>query len=109
MNTLTDIPITVSPEAAARVAELDMQAEFDQMLEKARRTLAGLRRMNVVLDPPYDTGDEPSVVIEAIRREPSVPRDPTEREWTNWKLKTFSPDVVRHFCLLVGFERADAR
>ena len=51
MNTLADIPVTVSPEAAARVAELGMQAEFDQLLEKARRTLAGLRRMNVVLDP----------------------------------------------------------
>ena len=109
MPTLTEVPVSVSPEAAARVTELGMQADFDQMLEKARRTLAGLHRINVVLDPPYDTGDEPSVVIEAIRAENGVLTDPTEREWDNWRLNTFAPDVCRHFCLLVLFETPHAR
>jgi hypothetical protein len=109
MNTVIDIPTVVSPEAAARVAELGMQAEFDQMIAKARQTLAGLHRLNVVLDPPYDTGDEPSVVIEAFRAENGVLTDPTEREWSHWKITTFSPDIWRHFCLLTFSETPHAR
>jgi hypothetical protein len=32
-----EVPMTISPEAAARVAELGMQAEFERLLEQARQ------------------------------------------------------------------------
>ena len=32
MSTLTAIPLAIQPQAAARIAELGMQAEFEQML-----------------------------------------------------------------------------
>ena len=37
MSTTTNIPITVTPEAAAYVAELGLQKEFEQMLETEKR------------------------------------------------------------------------
>jgi hypothetical protein len=102
MDTLPTVPLTIDPEAAARVAELGMQAELEQMLEHARRTIPGLQRLDVVLDPPYDTGDEPAVVIEALR-DPATRAEPDQTWWhySGWEITTFPPDVCRHFSLLI--------
>lgn len=35
------VPITITPEAAARVAKLGMQAELERMLEHTRQTVPG--------------------------------------------------------------------
>lgn len=100
MNAATAIPLTVTSDAAARIAELGMQTEFEQMLEHARQTIQGLQRFEVILVPPHDTGDDPGVVIEAIRPAVSLPTDAEARhEWRDWLLETFSPDVWRHFVL----------
>ena len=64
MATSTTVPLTVLPEAAARVAELGMQAEFERMLQHTRQTLPGLRSIRVYLAEPYDTDNEPRVVIQ---------------------------------------------
>ncbi len=59
--TPTTIRITVTPEAAVRVAELGMQAELDQMLEHTRQTVPGLKSIEVQETLPYDTGDETTI------------------------------------------------
>ncbi len=38
----TTFPVSITPEAAARVAELGMQAELERMLEHTRQTVPGL-------------------------------------------------------------------
>ena len=46
MATTATIPVNVSAEAAARIAELGMQREFEEMIEHAKQTAAripGLR------------------------------------------------------------------
>src|SRR4051794_17753734 len=65
VSTVASIPMTISAEATAHVAQLGMQAEFERMVEHTRQTIPGLTRINVVVDPPYDEGDWPAVVIEA--------------------------------------------
>lgn len=99
------VPITVDPEAAELVAELGMQKEFEQMLEKARQMIPGLRRIHVEFAPPYDTGPDPSVLIEAYR-DPSFcqPDDPTWKQYARWEIATFPPDVVRYFTLTIRDE-----
>jgi len=98
----TTIPLTVDPEAAELVAELGMQAELECMLDQARQMIPGLRRIHVEFAPPYDTGPDPSVLIMAYR-DPSLhrPDDQTWNQYSRWKTTTFSPDVFRHFTLLI--------
>ena len=58
MTTAIDVKVTVTPEAAARVAELGFQKEFDQLIEHARTTIPGVRWIEVRMEPPYDTHDQ---------------------------------------------------
>ena len=102
MNPATTIPLTVTPEAADRVAELGYQGELDRMLEFLRQVLTGLQGLEVYLVPPYDTGDEDGLIIQAAC-------DPATRDvnrkakhrWRDWRFQTFSPDVYRHFVLFL--------
>ena len=110
MSAVTTVPITVTPEAAAHVAGLSMQKELQSMIERAQQLIPGLQRLDVVLEPPYDTGDEMAVVIEALRDLSTYdPEDRTHREWTAWQIHTFSPDILRHFTLLVSYGLNHAR
>jgi hypothetical protein len=109
MSTATTVPVSITPVAAARVAELGMQAELDRMLEHTRQTVAGLLRIEVVLAPPYDTGDEDGITIEAFKKEPYDPSDRTQWDWGTWLVDNFHPDVWRHFAMLIIYLAADAR
>jgi hypothetical protein len=90
----------VEPEAAALVAQLGLQAELEQMLEHARRTITGLQYLAVQFAPAYDTGEE-GIIIMAVR-DPASPdlKDWAWDQYSEWKITTFSPDVYRHFTLL---------
>jgi hypothetical protein len=105
MSTAATIPVIIDPEAAELVKELDMRAELEQMLERARQTIPGLTRLHVQFAPPYDTGPDPAVLMEAYRD--ARAREPDDQVWNSystWKLETFSPDVWRHFTLLIRDE-----
>jgi hypothetical protein len=109
MNPTTNVPLTVTPEAAARVAELGMQRELEEMLERARQSVPDLRAIDVQLWGPYDEGDEPRVVILATKASRILPYDPTENELGRWEVTTFPPDVCRHFVMLIMYETGDGR
>lgn len=99
MNTPTAVPVTVSDEAAAHVADLGLQEPFERMVEQALK-IPGLRSLQVTLAPAYDLGQE-SVLLEAICDEALFdPHGPEERAFSEWKVTTFPPDVRQHFCLL---------
>ena len=100
MHATQAIPLTVEPEAAALVAELGLQAELEQMLDHARRTITGLQSLGVKFAPAYDTGEE-GIIIEAVRSPASrETSDWTWEQFSRWKVSTFSPDVWRYFTLL---------
>jgi hypothetical protein len=106
MATATTVPLIVTPEAGARIAELGMQREFDAMIEHTRQAVPYLRSIEVTLEEPYDTGDEPGIVIWATVDNPHPLADTSETQWSNWKVSTFSPDVCRHFVMLVVYGKA---
>jgi hypothetical protein len=76
----TTIPVTITPEAAARVAELGMQRELERMLEHALRSVPGLRSVEVKLELPYDTDVETSITIQVLVDHPNPVEDRTEEE-----------------------------
>jgi hypothetical protein len=96
----TTVPITITPEAARRVAVLGMQAELERMLEHTRLTVPGLRSVEVQLALPYDTGDETTILIEATRDDPLLDYGPTDLNWGGWQVDTFSPDICRYFLMM---------
>jgi len=105
MSTAT-VPITISPEAAARVAELGMKAELERMLEHTRQTVPGLRAIDVQLALPYDTGDATSILIESTMDDPHLEYDPTDTDWGKWQVRTFPPEVCRHFVMMSVYGQA---
>jgi hypothetical protein len=109
MTPSTTTPVTITPEAAERIAELGCRAEFEQMLEKLRQLVPELRRVEVWLTPPCDeTGNESGVQIDAFRGGPVTVSDPAGESWRRWKIEAFSPDVWRHFHMDVLPETAHA-
>ena len=67
MTTSLRVPVSITEEAAAHVAALGQQTEFERMLDKVGELVPELARVEVSLNPPYDTGDEPGVLIDAFR------------------------------------------
>jgi hypothetical protein len=101
--TAETIPVTVAEDAAARVAELGMQREFEQMLEHAKTAVPHLRYLRVTLEyDPARPQAEPGLVIWAHRSD--VPDDDvadlTDWNWAGWQGRTFPPQVFQHIVLI---------
>ncbi len=109
MNAPPSVPVTVDPQAAARIAELGMQAELEQMLRHMMQTVPGLRRVEVEYAPPYDFDPDDDAVILKATRDHSLysPDDPVRNHWRTWKLSSFSPDVCRRFALQLVYEEGN--
>lgn len=79
--TIAPVPVTIAPEVHAYVAELGMQAEFEQMLEHIRQNVAHLGAIVVSVMEPYDAGDVPHVIFDAhLTREGPI-SDGTRSRW----------------------------
>jgi hypothetical protein len=108
MATTSAVPVNVEPEAQALVNELGMQAEYERMLDFLRANVPNLRRIEVSYAPPYDTGLEPAVWIQAWRAQPP---EPDEHFWLpigRWKTSTFPPEVCDRFTLSVFADESPA-
>src|SRR5437764_1205163 len=106
------IPVTVAADAAARIAELGMQREFEHMIEHAKQTAPGLRSIRVTLeyDPECPTND-PGIVI-WVHREDLLPPGQTDLvdwEWGGWQARTFPCEVCAHFVMISVLGGTDGR
>jgi hypothetical protein len=110
MATTANVPITITPEAATRVAALGMQREFEQMLEHARQTIPGLRALTATLTFDPEEEVEPRVLMLATVPEPKRPEeDETEWEFGRWQIDTFLPAVSSQFLLMTEYEAPHGR
>jgi hypothetical protein len=107
--TMATIAVTVTPEAAARIAELGMQAELERMLQHTRQTVSALRAIEVQLALPYDTGEETTIVIEVTMDDPRCDDDPTDTDWARWQVRNFPTEVCRYFVMISDYGQADER
>jgi hypothetical protein len=99
MSTSTMVPVTISPEASTFIDRLGQRAEFEAMIDRARRVVPGLRSIEVVVDEA--TEEIPTgVVLWAHRHDIGAGSDPTHRDWIDWMAATFPPDACRNFTLL---------
>jgi 2'-5' RNA ligase len=106
------IPVQVADDAAARVAELGLQRELEQMIEHARQTARGLRAIRVTLeyDPVYPAND-PQVVVWVHRDVPpeGPAADKTGWQWAEWIARTFPPHVTLALCVMPTYGEPDGR
>jgi hypothetical protein len=93
------VPVNVTPEAAARIAALGLQAAVDRMLDHARRRFPDLNRIEVVLYDRYELGDERGLAIEAYVRRPFDPADQEDRDLDRWMVLEFPPAILQHVIL----------
>ncbi len=104
------IPVTIEADAAARVEELGMQAEFELMIEHAKQAVPGLRFIRVTLeyDPEWPE-NEPRVVIWARRDDLSVEPSTAvlNKELANWRGHRFPPQVCWHIVMMACYGVAD--
>jgi hypothetical protein len=97
----TTTPITVSEEAKARITELGMQREFEQMLEHTLQSVPGLRAIRVELAYDPDRREDPGITIWSVRPDPAEGEyDPVDDEWGQWKIDHFPPEVCLNFVML---------
>jgi hypothetical protein len=99
MSATTTVPITVSPEAAAFVAQSGFQEPLERMLEHTRQVIPALRAIQVVLERIVHEDNRPIVVIEATRDDPYREEERSEHQWHRWQLETFPPEVCQTFLL----------
>jgi hypothetical protein len=100
------VPVTVTPEAAARIAELGFQTQIEQMIEYARGHLPDVVRIEVVLNERYDMGGEPGVTVEAYGTRPFVPGETISWDLIGWAVDTFPSEILEH--LHVSYLRGGA-
>jgi hypothetical protein len=100
MNASTEIPVTIAPEAAARIDELGLRTEVEQMIAYVRQVVPDLAAIEVEIAECHDTRDEPGVSIIAYSDQVFKPGDSTSWDSIGWAVETFPPQVLEHLCLL---------
>jgi hypothetical protein len=95
-----NVPMTVTKEAAERIAELGFEKEVEQMIAYAREHVPQLERFEVILVDRYDMGGPPGVTIRAWRTLREFdPMDQTYQNLIQWLVTTFPPEVLEHLTL----------
>jgi hypothetical protein len=109
MSASTEVPLTITPEAAARIAELGMRKELEQMIEHVREAVPGLAAIDVEIAECYDSRDETGVSIVAYSDRVFEPGSTTSWDLIGWSVDTFPPQVLEHLCILLSPGRPYAR
>jgi hypothetical protein len=96
MTTSATIPVTVTPEAASRIAALGFQGAVDRMIDYARHQLPEVERIEVALYDRYEDGDEPGIAVDIYSRRPSSPDENPAWDMIKWRVREFPPEVLEH-------------
>jgi hypothetical protein len=99
MTSTATVPVTISSEARSFVEGLHQGGDLETMIDRAARTVPGLRSIEVVLDEA--TAEMPAGLVLWVHRYAVDPgSDPTHRDWIDWMAATFPPEVCQNFTLL---------
>jgi hypothetical protein len=101
MSAIPTVPVRIKPEAAERIAELGLQAEVDQALQRVQQVVPQLGHIDVEPREPYDTAMEPGVIISVWCRLPY--QEARDIEWSlyDWRGDTFPRPVIERLSFMV--------
>jgi hypothetical protein len=89
----------MSPEAAARVAELGFPQVVEDLLAQAHALLPGLRSIHLSLVSSYEMDDIPWLVLECSSARPEREARDGLVAWYTWRAENLPFEVARHFML----------
>ncbi len=92
----TSALLKVTPEAAARSAQMGLKSEIDRMIDYARQNLSELTHIEVNLYDRYEMGEEPGLAIEAYSSRPFDLTDHAEEALDRWMISEFPAEVLEH-------------
>jgi hypothetical protein len=106
MTASTDVPVTITPETSARIAELGKRAALEEMIAFLRRMPPPLAAIRVQLEPAYDS-DEETILITTVERDST--RDPEVRRepWWDWVTATFPLAEMEMLSMAIDFKGAE--
>jgi hypothetical protein len=100
MITSATVPVRVTPEAAARVADLGLDGELQRMVDYACHQLPEATRIEVVLYERDEAGEPPGIGIEVYTPFDSYdPSARTRRTIGEWLVSEFPPRVLEHLLI----------
>ena len=99
MNAIETIPVTITPEAAARIETLGFQAEVERMIDHAKQTLPQIRHMEVILYERYGDSDELGLSVDVYSDHPFNPEEHISSELASRMVGLFPPEVLQHMTM----------
>jgi hypothetical protein len=94
----TTVPTTIKQQAVEMARELGVERELEAILEEGRRTVKGLRSLEVDADMESSMG--PEIIIWA-KVDPDSEGDPSHLAWWSWRIERYGPDVAADFCVAI--------
>jgi hypothetical protein len=92
-------PVSISSDAAARLAELGFQHFAEDLLAQALSLLPGLQSVQLVLVPSYEMDDIPWLVLECHGERSEQEARDAVIAWYTWRADHLPFDVGRQFLL----------
>jgi hypothetical protein len=109
MPPITTIPVTITPDATARVEQLGMQKELQTMIDHTREAVPGLVEIGVDTWDVSSEPGEPHVFLVGWRAgQPTFPFE-VEDGWARWFGRTFPPDVAQWFSFEIQYRDEHGR
>jgi hypothetical protein len=100
------IPTTITPEAQALAKQYGVERELDAILDKGREMVAGLRAMEVEVEP-WAEEDDVCVVVRGVI-DPAAEGDPSHYAWKIWRIDEFGmPKGTRFLVVTSPYGRND--
>ena len=109
MNASTDVPVVITQEAEARLAELGMRPQAEQMIAHVREVVPGLTAIGVEIAECYDSREETGVSIGAYSDRVFEPGEYPLGKVAYWAVRAFPPQVLEHLGVMFRQGRPDAR
>jgi hypothetical protein len=100
MTTSMTVPVTVTSQAAARIAALSLEAALHRMIEYIRQNLSELTRIEVVQYERDELGDKPGLAVDVYC--PFESYDPSARirgKLGEWLVSKFPAEVLEHLTI----------
>jgi hypothetical protein len=92
-------PLTSSPEAAARVAELGFQNVVEDLVARAIDVLPDLRSLHLSLVPSHEMDNIPWLVLECHSERSEQETQDALVAWYTWRAENLPFETGRHFML----------
>lgn len=98
-------PVSMPAEAVELVQQLGLRRAVEEMIEHTRQAVAGLRSIEVEAWYEQDADDQPPLphitVIAWRDGHRSATDEATERQWFEWCVRSYPPEVKQHVSFAV--------